>query len=98
MVVRRPPAGCREELLDPPDLALMTVAACSMFRKKAIRPLDFSRRGEFIGERAASEGGPAGLTMWWRGWAAPLYGEPPPSHLRSSRSFSKNRRFGFCFV
>jgi hypothetical protein len=23
---------------------------------------------------------------------------PPPSHLRSSRSFDKNRRFGFCFV
>jgi hypothetical protein len=23
---------------------------------------------------------------------------PPPSHLRSSRSFGKNRRFGFCFV
>jgi hypothetical protein len=22
----------------------------------------------------------------------------PPSHLRSSRSFGKNRRFGFCFV
>jgi hypothetical protein len=27
----------------------------------------FSRRGDFIGERAASEGGPPGLTMWWRG-------------------------------
>jgi hypothetical protein len=23
---------------------------------------------------------------------------PPPSHLGSSRSFGKNRRFGFCFV
>jgi hypothetical protein len=23
---------------------------------------------------------------------------PPPSHLRSSWSFGKNRRFGFCFV
>jgi hypothetical protein len=23
---------------------------------------------------------------------------PPPSHLRSLRSFSKNRRFGFCFI
>jgi hypothetical protein len=23
---------------------------------------------------------------------------PPASHLRSSRSFGKNRRFGFCFV
>jgi hypothetical protein len=32
-----------------------------------IRPLGFSRRGEFIGERAASGGGPGGLTTWWRG-------------------------------
>jgi hypothetical protein len=32
-----------------------------------IHPLGFSRRGDFIGERAASEGGPPGLTMWWRG-------------------------------
>jgi hypothetical protein len=28
-------------------------------------------------------------------WLAP---GPPPSHLRSSRSFGKNRRFNFCFV
>jgi hypothetical protein len=40
----------------------MMVAACSMFRGKAIRPLDFSRRGNFIGEGAASGGGPGGLT------------------------------------
>jgi hypothetical protein len=38
-----------------------------MFRGKAIRPLGFSRRGEYIGERAASGGGPTGLTTWWRG-------------------------------
>jgi hypothetical protein len=43
-----------------------------MFRGKAICPLGFSRRGEFIGERGASGGGPAGLTMWWRGPAWPL--------------------------
>jgi hypothetical protein len=30
-----------------------------------------------------------------RVWPAP---GPPPSHLRFSRSFGKNRRFGFCFV
>jgi hypothetical protein len=42
-------------------------AACRMFRGKEIRPLGFSRRGEYIGERAASEGGPAGLTPWWHG-------------------------------
>jgi hypothetical protein len=44
----------------------MTVA-CSMFHGKEIRPLGFSRRGELIGERAASEGGPGWLTPWWRG-------------------------------
>jgi hypothetical protein len=38
-----------------------------MFQGKAIRPLDFSRRGEYIGERALSGGGPAGLTTRWRG-------------------------------
>jgi hypothetical protein len=38
-----------------------------MFRGKAIRPLGFSRQGEYIGERGASEGGPGGLTPWWRG-------------------------------
>jgi hypothetical protein len=44
----------------------MTVVACSMFHGKEIHPLGFSRRGELIGERAASGGGPAGLTPWWR--------------------------------
>jgi hypothetical protein len=38
-----------------------------MFQGKAIRPLGVSHRGEFIGERATSVGGPGGLTMWWRG-------------------------------
>jgi hypothetical protein len=51
-----------EELLDPPDLVLTTTATCSMFRGKAICPLGFSHRGEYIGGRAASGGGPAGLT------------------------------------
>jgi hypothetical protein len=37
-----------------------------MFQGKAIRPLGFSRRGEFIGKRAMS-GGPGGLTTWWHG-------------------------------
>jgi hypothetical protein len=29
--------------------------------------LGFSRRGAYIGGRAASGGGPGGLTPWWRG-------------------------------
>jgi hypothetical protein len=38
-----------------------------MFQGKAICPLGFSHRGEYIGKRVASGGGPAGLTTWWRG-------------------------------
>jgi hypothetical protein len=34
---------------------------------KIDRALGFSRRGEYIGGRAASRGGPAGLTPWWHG-------------------------------
>jgi hypothetical protein len=41
-------------------------AACSMFCGKAIRTLGFSRRGEYIGERAASGGRPGRLIPWWR--------------------------------
>jgi hypothetical protein len=57
----------REELLDPPDLASMTVVACSMFSRKLIGPLGFSRQGEYIGRRAVSGGGPGGPTTWWCG-------------------------------
>jgi hypothetical protein len=56
-----------KELLDPPDLASATVAACSMFRGKLIGPFRFSRREEYIGGRTASEGGPSGHTTWWHG-------------------------------
>jgi hypothetical protein len=34
---------------------------------KIDRALGFSRRGEYIGGRAASGGGPGGPTTWWRG-------------------------------
>jgi hypothetical protein len=47
----------------------MMVVACSMFRGKEIRPLGFSRRGELIGEREASEGGLGWLTPSWCGQA-----------------------------
>jgi hypothetical protein len=38
--------------------------------------LGFPRRGEYIGGRAASGGGPGGHTA--RGWATPPYGVPSP--------------------
>jgi hypothetical protein len=34
---------------------------------KIDQALGFSHRGEYIGGRAASEGGPGGPTTWWRG-------------------------------
>jgi hypothetical protein len=52
--------------MDPPNLAMATAAACSVFRGKEIRPLGFSRRWELIGERAVSEDGLGRLTPWWR--------------------------------
>jgi hypothetical protein len=45
----------------------MTAAACSRFRGKLIGSLGFSRRGEYIGGRAASGGRLGQLTPWWRG-------------------------------
>jgi hypothetical protein len=66
---------------------------------KLIGPLGFSRRGDFIGEGASSGVDQGALTI---GGCGPLVVRlapgPSPCHLRSSRSFSKNRRFGFCFV
>jgi hypothetical protein len=47
-----------------------------MFRGKEIRPLGFSRRGDFIGEGASSGGGPSALTIGGRGQGlgrAPLW-------------------------
>jgi hypothetical protein len=38
-----------------------------MFQEKLIGRIMFSRRGEYIGGRAVSEGGPGGHTTWWRG-------------------------------
>jgi hypothetical protein len=38
-----------------------------MFSRKLIGRLGFSRRGEYIGGRAVSGGGPGSLTTWWRG-------------------------------
>jgi hypothetical protein len=98
-------ARCQEELLDPPDLASTMAAAYSMFQGKLIGSLGFSRRGEYIGGRAASGGGPGGPTTWRHGqglaratlWCGrPL--APPSSQLWTPSLIGKNRNFGFCFV
>jgi hypothetical protein len=56
------PLSGRVPGLDPPDLASMTAAACGMFSGKEFGPLGFSHRGEYIGGRAMSGGGPGGHT------------------------------------
>jgi hypothetical protein len=63
------PAGYREELLDPLDLASTMVVAYSMFSRKEFKPLGFSCRGDYIGGRTMSGGGPGGHTPWSRGLA-----------------------------
>jgi hypothetical protein len=50
-------------------IASTMVAAYSMFSGKEFGPLGFSRRGDYIGGRAMSGGGPGGHTPWWHGLA-----------------------------
>jgi hypothetical protein len=97
------PAGCREELLDPPELRSTTMPY-SMFCRKMFGPLGFSRWREFIGGRAMSEEGQGAHTTWWRGQGvarATLVRPPPscsPSLLWTQSSCEVNRNFGFRFV
>jgi hypothetical protein len=102
-VVILSPVGCWEELLDPPDLASMMAAACSMFSRKEFGPLGFSHRREYIGERAMLGGGPRGHTP---GGAArgphhqqvwPASG-PPPALLWTPSSCQVIKDFNLCFV
>ena len=86
-----PPAGCREELQNSPDLRLTMTAATKLFVEYGIFLLWFLRRGEYIGERwapgawwghhAIARRGPTlGCALLWRG----ALGAPPqvPSRLR----------------
>jgi hypothetical protein len=77
----------------------------TMYSRKVIRSLGFSRRGVFIGEGAASEVDLGGLTTGERGPAlgrAPWWCGPPVAHLRllfGSLEASVNFwTFGFCFI
>jgi hypothetical protein len=97
------PAGCREELLDPPDLGTtMVVAACSMFRGKVIVPLGFSWQREFIGERAMSGSGPGPTPLGGVARGGPRHPmvrpppSPPPSLIWTPSSCQLN--FGFRFI
>jgi hypothetical protein len=70
-----------------------------MFHGKLIGPLGFSHRGEYIGERVSSGGGPGGLTPWWRrpglGRAALWCGQVlSPSPVSALDSNSCSRKIG----
>jgi hypothetical protein len=70
-----------------------------MFCEKEIRPLGFSRRGELIGEGAASGGGSGGLTIVGRGQGlghAPG-GEAGPWPCNDPRFYQILGEFFFCF-
>jgi hypothetical protein len=82
---------------------MATAVACSMFRGKDICPLGFSRRGEHIGERAASEGGPGRAHPWWRSQTlahvALGCGEPlAPLHLIFGHHEASGKMEGLAFV
>jgi hypothetical protein len=55
----RDPGSSRSCFKDSGDLQYVS--------RKSDPSLRFSRRGDFIGERVASEGGPPGLTICWHG-------------------------------
>jgi hypothetical protein len=90
--------------VDPPDLASMTAAACSMFSGKLIGSLGVSHQGEYIGGRAMLGGGPGANTRprWGQGVARATGGVaalcPPPSLLWTLSRIGKNRNFGICFI
>jgi hypothetical protein len=60
------PAGCREELLDPPDLRVDGGGGSRCVLKK-VTGFRFSRRGVFIGEEVASEVDQGAHTIGRRG-------------------------------
>jgi hypothetical protein len=95
----------REELLDPPDLASMTLAACSMFFWKRVRaPRVFSsrriyrRKGDVRGWTRRSHPLVArarARPLHPRVWLAP---GPSPALLWTPSLCQVIRDFGFCFV
>jgi hypothetical protein len=99
------PAGCREELLDPPDLGWMTAAAWSMFRGKVFGPFRvFSIKGIYRrnGDVRRWTRGPHHLVARPGGGPRhPMVRLPPgcsPSLLWAPSSWQVNRNFDFRFV
>jgi hypothetical protein len=98
------PAGCWEELLDPPDLVSTMAAACSMFSGKEFEPRVFPSRG--LNRRKGDVRGwtrrPHLLVARPRGGphhqqVRPAPG-PSPALLWTLSSCQVIRDFSFCFI
>jgi hypothetical protein len=78
------PGRVSEQRLMSLEIGLRWRQRCRTFLGETPIDLGFSRRRDFIGERAISGGGPGAHTTWWhgQGWLAPPYGAAalwPPS-------------------
>jgi hypothetical protein len=98
-------AGCREELLDPPNLGTMTAAACSMFHGKVFVSLRvFPSKGiyRWKGDVKGWTRGPHHLVAQQGGGPRhPMVRSTPgptPSLLWTPYSLEVNRNFGVCFI
>jgi hypothetical protein len=98
------PAGCWEELLDPPELGLTTASAYSMFHGKVFGPRVFPTKWKYRrkGDLRRWTRGPHHLVARLGcGQHHPMVRPPPgpaPSLLWAPSSFQVNRNFSFCFV
>jgi hypothetical protein len=93
-----------EQRLLSPKIGLRWRRRCETFHGLMPIYLGFSRRRDYIGGRAMSEGGRGAHTTYRCGqrgehhqvaWLPP---GPPSSLLWTTSSFQVNRNFGFCFV
>jgi hypothetical protein len=61
------PGRVPEQRLLSPEIRRRQRRSCGTLSRNLPIDLGFSILRLYIGEEAASEGGPPGLTMWWRG-------------------------------
>jgi hypothetical protein len=97
------PGRVPEQRLLSPEIGPRWRRRCRTFHKWMPIPLGFSRRMEFIGGRAMSEGTQGAHTTWWRsqGWPKPPYGvaSPWPSSVSTLDSvFMSGQIGGLAFV
>jgi hypothetical protein len=98
------PGRVPEQRLLSPEIGLRWRWRCATFHGRRLDYIGFSRRRDFIGRRAMSEGGQEAHTTPWRGqrggrhqvvWLPP---GPPLSLLWTLSHVEKNRNFGLHFI